>query len=301
MDALVSCCDSDDKILDQAKKDFPGIKCIRALDDLLSDSHIKAVAVASPASTHYAIVKKALSKEKDVFVEKPLALTIKEGAELVDMAKTKKRILMVGHILHYHPAIIKLKSLIDAGELGKVQYIYSNRLNIGKLRTEENILWSFAPHDISVMLMLAGENPLKVTCFGGDYINKGIYDTTMTTLEFKSGMKGHIFVSWLHPFKEQKLIVVGSKAMAVFDDMTKEKLFIYRHKIELKDGKIPVAHKADYEIVSVEKKEPLKEELVHFIQCVKDRKQPKTNGLEGLRVLNILDMCEKSLSKSQKK
>ena len=154
---------------------------------------------------------------------------------------------MVGHILQYHPAVIKLKEVIDSGELGKIHYVYSNRLSIGKLRTEENILWSFAPHDISVILMLLNEEPVNVSAFGGDYLNKGIYDTTMTTIEFRNGVKGHIFVSWLHPYKEQKLVVVGSKAMAVFDDVSSEKLFLYPHKIEWLAGKIPVATKADYD------------------------------------------------------
>ena len=178
---------------------------------------------------------------KDVFAEKPLALTVKEGEELVKIASAKNRILMIGHILQYHPAIIKLKAYISSGELGKIQYIYSNRLNIGKLRVEENILWSFAPHDISVILMLLEEESAEVSAFGDDYLNKGIYDTTLTTLEFKNGVKGHVFVSWLHPYKEQKLIVVGSKAMVVFDDMSDDKLFLYPHKIEWKDGKVPVA------------------------------------------------------------
>ena len=202
---------------------------------------------------------------------------------------------MVGHILQYHPAVIKLKSLISSGSLGKIQYIYSNRLNIGKLRIEENILWSFAPHDISAILMLMGEQPVKLACFGSDYLNKGIYDTTMTTLEFKNRTKGHIFVSWLHPYKEQKLIVVGSRAMAVFDDMTNEKLFLYNHRIEWKEGKVPVAHKAAHEIVPVVKKEPLREELEHFIECIRRRKSPNTDGAEGLKVLRILNLCEKSL------
>ena len=195
---------------------------------------------------------------------------------------------MVGHILQYHPAVKKLKELITSGGLGKVQYIYSNRLNIGKLRTEENILWSFAPHDISVILMLIGEEPIRVSAFGGDYLNKGIYDTTLTTLEFGNEVKGHIFVSWLHPYKEQKFIVVGSKAMAVFDDVSKEKLFLYPHKIEWKDGKMPVAHKADYQVISVDSGEPLRLELGHFIDCVLQRKRPLTDGHEGLRVLKTL-------------
>ena len=202
---------------------------------------------------------------------------------------------MVGHILQYHPAVIRLKELISQGELGKVQYIYSNRLNIGKVRTEENILWSFAPHDISVMLMLLEEEPVKVSSFGGEYLNLNIYDTTLTTLEFKNAVKGHIFVNWLHPYKEQKLIVVGSKAMAVFDDVSDEKLFVYPHTIEWKNGKTPIAQKADYVVIPVESAEPLKRELEHFIQYLRGRKRPKTDGLEGLKVLNILTLAGETL------
>jgi len=292
---LAVCCDSDDKIISNSKASFPGIDCTKSAEDILNNKNIKAVAIATPAATHYHIAKKALLKNKDVFVEKPLALTFKDGKDLVDIAKKNGRILMVGHILHYHPAIIKLKELIDSGALGKIQYIYSNRLNIGKLRTEENILWSFAPHDISAILMLIEEEPSGLVCFGGDYLNRGIYDTTLTTLEFKNRVKGHIFVSWLHPYKEQKFIVVGSEAMAVFDDMSDEKLFLYRHKIEWKEGRMPVAHKTNYKVVPIQKKEPLKEELEHFIECVKARKTPVTDGHEGLRVLKVLTLCEKSL------
>jgi UDP-2-acetamido-3-amino-2,3-dideoxy-glucuronate N-acetyltransferase len=263
--------------------------------ELLSDSNVEAVAIAAPAAMHYEMSKKALESGKDVYVEKPLALTVREGQEIVDIAEKNKRVLMVGHILQYHPAVIKLKELISSGELGRLEYIYSNRLNIGKLRTEENILWSFAPHDISVILMLLGEEPTKVSAFGGDYLSKGIYDTTLTTLEFKDGVKGHIFVSWLHPYKEQKLIVVGSKAMAVFDDVSKEKLFLYPHKIEWKEGKIPVAQKSEFQVIPVRKAEPLKEELIHFIACVKHRGKPLTDGHEGLRILKILELAENSL------
>lgn len=170
---------------------YTGIKLYTDYLELLSDADVEAVAIASPASTHYEIVKKVIESGKDVYVEKPLALTVREGQEIVDIADKEKRILMVGHILQYHPAVIKLKELISLGELGKVEYIYSNRLNIGKLRTEENILWSFAPHDISVILMLLGEEPIRVSAFGGDYLNRGVYDTTLTTLEFQNGVKGH--------------------------------------------------------------------------------------------------------------
>ncbi len=293
---LHTACDSDRDIISEKKEQFPNIYYSTSFEDILQNSDIKAVTIATPAATHYKLVKQSLLSGKDVFVEKPLALTVKEGQELVDIAEREKRVLMVGHILQYHKAVIKLKELISSGELGKIQYTYSNRLNIGKLRTEENILWSFAPHDISVILMLLGEEPINVSAVGGDYLSNGLYDTTLTMLEFRNGVKGHIFVSWLHPYKEQKLIVVGSKAMAVFDDVSKEKLFFYPHKIDWKDGKIPVAQKADYQVIFLENSEPLKDELRHFVECVKDRKRPKTDGVEGLKVLKILESAEKRLT-----
>ncbi|MBI4707629.1 MAG: Gfo/Idh/MocA family oxidoreductase, partial [Candidatus Omnitrophica bacterium] len=295
LDVLHTACDSNISTLNELKNRFPEVCFTTSLEKMLDEPEIKAIVVATPAVTHYELVKKILLAGKDVFVEKPLSLTVAEGQELINIAEKCGRILMIGHILQYHPAVKKLKELITSGELGKVEYIYSNRLNIGKLRTEENILWSFAPHDISVILMLIGEEPVKVSAFGGDYLSKGIYDTTITALEFKNGVKGHIFVSWLHPYKEQKLIVVGSKAMAVFDDVSKEKLFLYSHKIEWKDGKIPIAQKAEYKVVDIDSGEPLKLELEHFVECVLEGKKPLTDGHEGLRVLKILDEAENFL------
>jgi UDP-2-acetamido-3-amino-2,3-dideoxy-glucuronate N-acetyltransferase len=297
LDVLHTACDSNPQTLRQMEKDYPGVRFEQDIQKVLKDPEIMAVAIATPAVSHYTIVREALTAGKDVFVEKPLALKYAEGEKLVALAKKKKRILMVGHILQYHPAMIKLKSMIDNGELGKIQYIYSNRLNIGKLRIEENILWSFAPHDISVILMLIGDEPTKITGSGGSYLNEDIFDITMTTLSFKNQIKAHIFVSWLHPYKEQKLVVVGSQAMAVFDDMSKEKLFIYPHKITWTEGKIPFANKAEAIAVKVNTSEPLKEELLHFIDCIQHRKTPKTDGNEGLRVLNILQKAEKSFLK----
>jgi UDP-2-acetamido-3-amino-2,3-dideoxy-glucuronate N-acetyltransferase len=300
MGFVYSAFDTSAECVARRKEQFPDVKYTTSLDDILSNENIRAVAIASPAVTHYEIAKKSLQCGKDVFIEKPLSLTFNEGEELVRIAMENECILMVGHVLQYHPAVKKLREVIANGELGKIQYVYSNRLSIGKLRTEENILWSFAPHDISVILMLLNEEPVNVTAFGGDYLNEGIYDTTMTTIEFSNGVKGHIFVSWLHPYKEQKLVVVGSKAMAVFDDVSNEKLFLYPHQIAWLEGKIPVATRADYRVIPFEKAEPLKEELKHFIDCVKNRKQPKTDGHEGLKVLRILEAAEKSLSNNHR-
>jgi UDP-2-acetamido-3-amino-2,3-dideoxy-glucuronate N-acetyltransferase len=296
LQVLHTACDPDTRIIAERQSKFPSVNYTTSFDDLLKSEEIQAVAIAAPAVVHYKLVKQALAAGKDVFVEKPLALTAKNGRELVELAESHNRILMVGHILQYHPAVLKLKDLVFAGELGKLQYICSNRLNIGKLRTEENILWSFAPHDISVILMLLQEEPISVSAFGGDYINDGVSDTTLTFLEFKNRVKAHIFVSWIHPYKEQKLIVVGSKAMAVFDDVSKEKLFLYPHKIEWQLGKIPIAQKAEYQVVPIGNGEPLREELRHFIDCVLNRKTPVTDGREGLRVLKILESAENAIS-----
>src|SRR5229473_6026439 len=224
---LESVCDVDNKSLDVIRKEY----CIPTTNDydaVLSDPVVNAVVIAAPAALHYDLAKLALRLGKHVFVEKPLALHTGEGRELVNLANKQGSVLMVGHILEYHPAIVELTRLIREGHLGKIQYIYSSRLNLGKLRTEENILWSFAPHDISVILRILGELPSRVSAHGGSYINPRIFDTTLTTCDFNSGAKAHIFVSWIHPFKEQKLAIVGGKKMAVFDDtQVDRKLILY--------------------------------------------------------------------------
>ena len=289
---LYAACDSNSQHLAAFKDKFPDVHYTASFEEMLSSDKIRAVVIATPAATHFELVKKALIAQKDVFVEKPLALTVREGEDLVALAKSSQRILMVGHILQYHPAVQTLKELIGKGELGKIRYIYSNRLNIGKLRTEENILWSFAPHDISVILMLMSEEPVRISSFSGDYLNKGISDVTLTMLEFRNGVKAHIFVSWLHPFKEQKLIVVGSKAMAVFDDISKDKLVLYPHTIDWKYGKVPVAQKADFKVIPTLGDEPLRLELQHFVDCIITRSSPRTDGEEGLRVLRVLECAE---------
>lgn len=292
-------CDTNPEMIESRKQEFPSLYYTRNYEDILYNPKIKAVVIATPTHTHYNLTKRALIAGKDVLVEKPMALSVKEGEELVRITKEKRKILMIGHLLQYHPAIVKLSSIIQDGVLGKIYYIYSNRLNIGKLRVEENILWSFAPHDISVILMLLRQEPLNVESFGQDYLNKKIEDATLTILEFRHKVRAHIFVSWLHPYKEQKLVVVGAKAMAVFDDLTKEKLLIYPHKIEWNDKKIPVAHKAKHYKIKVDNREPLKEELRHFIECIKERKNPRTDGYEGLRVLRVLEAAEKCLLKKR--
>ena len=287
-------CDSNELIKPGFEEKYPDIGVRMKYSEILADKHIDAVVLATPATTHYGMAKDALDAGKHVFVEKPLALEENEGEELVSLAENNSKVLMVGHILQYHNAVIKLKELIDHGDLGKIRYVYSNRLNIGKIRTEENILWSFAPHDISVILMLLNEKPDSLFSNGGNYLQESVADVTMTTMNFPSGVKAHIFVSWLHPFKEQKLVVVGDEKMAVFDDMSDNKLLLYPHKIKWLD-RIPVASKAEAEIVPVEMTEPLKAECQHFLSCIRNGRKPKTDGYEGLLVLKVLSASQASL------
>jgi UDP-2-acetamido-3-amino-2,3-dideoxy-glucuronate N-acetyltransferase len=225
--ALRAVCDTDPKKLATIRERWPEVHATTLYSEILKDEGITGVVIATPAGSHYTLAKEALLAGKDVFVEKPLALKVSEGRELVELAEQRHRILMVGHLLRYHPAVVALKGLIDQGRLGKLYYLYSNRLNLGRFRTEENILWSFAPHDLSVFLYLLGEAPIFVSAHGGSYLNHGIPDVTVTTLEFRSGVKGHIFVSWLHPYKEHKLIVVGDQGMAVFDDVEPERKLVF--------------------------------------------------------------------------
>ena len=294
--SLEAICDNDAQVLAGFQNTYQNIPVVHDLDNLLDGSgpQVDAVVISTPAETHYRLAKKSLLAKKHVFVEKPLSLTEEEGQDLAELAEQNELVLMVGHILQYHTAVLKLKELIDNGELGKIQYLYSNRLSIGKIRTEENILWSFAPHDISVILMLLGEMPQTVYATGGAYLQQQVADVTLTAMDFAGGVKAHIFVSWLHPFKEQKLVVVGDKKMAVFDDVSKEKLFLYPHRIEWLN-RAPVASKAEAEIVPLEMSEPLRAECQHFLACIQNGDRPKTDGLEGLRVLQILNACQESL------
>lgn len=293
--SLAAICDKDESRRRDFQEQYPDCQIFDSYAEVLRDDTIKAVAIATPAESHGDLVREALLAGKDVYVEKPLCLDVPTGEALVALAREKGRILMVGHLLWYHPAVLKLKALIETGELGRIQYVYSNRLNLGKIRREENILWSFAPHDISVILGLLGEMPDAVQSQGGNYLHQQIADVTVSLLSFPSGIKAHIFVSWLHPFKEQKLVVVGERKMAVFNDVEpKDKLMLYPHSIEWKN-QIPVASKAQAEPVAIDSWEPLRAECLHFLECVETRERPRTDGEEALRVLTVLQQCQQSL------
>lgn len=299
--ALHTICDADATTLKTLASAHAPVHAEPDFQRVLGNEHITGVVIASPAVLHYSMAKEALLAGKDVFVEKPLALRVEEGKELVNLAESRSRILLTGHLLEYHPAVAALKALVDKGELGRIQYIYSNRLNLGKFRTEENILWSFAPHDISaILLLLGGEMPQQISAHGGYYLHPGLADVTLTTLAFRDGVRAHIFVSWLHPYKEQRLVVVGDRKMAEFNDANPQrKLALFSHDIEWIDRK-PVPHRADPQAIEVPPDEPLRLECQDFLACIESRRKPRVDGRKGLQVLEVLSCCQKSLEANGK-
>jgi predicted dehydrogenase len=261
----------------------------------LQREDIDAVVIATPAETHCDLALKAFAAGKHVLVEKPMALTYSDALRMNTDAQARGLVLMVGHLLEYHPAITKIKELLADGSLGKLQYLYSNRLNFGKIRTEENALWSFAPHDIALILRLTGALPLEVTCVGGNYITPDLADVSISNLHFLNGVRAHIFVNWLNPFKEQKLVVIGSKKMAVFNDTDPtEKLVIYDQHVDLDNG-IPVLEKADRLVVDLPAAEPLRAQCQAFLDAISGSSSPLTDGTSGMNVLRVLQACQISL------
>lgn len=269
----------------------------RPWPDILADDSLDAVTISAPAVRHADLAHEALVAGKHVFVEKPLALSVPEAEQLCHEADAAGRILMVGHLLQYHPAFLRLRELVADAALGEVQYLYSNRLNLGRFRQEENILWSFAPHDISMILSLVDAEPDRVDAVGGWFLPQGVADVTTTHLSFPGGEQAHIFVSWLHPFKEQKLVVVGDRGMAVFDDGQPwdSKLAIYPHRVDWHEG-LPEPVRADIETVAVKPGEPLEAECRHFLECIVSGATPRTDGREGVRVLRVLHAAEQCLA-----
>jgi len=301
--ALAMVCDSSPEILAEQKALYPGVRVTQSLDDVFQSPEIKRVAIAAPAAFHFELALRALESGKDVFVEKPLALDVGQGRQLVEAAAKKNLILMVGHLLQYHPCVRAIHRLISDGELGKLQYITSTRLNLGKIRWEEDALWSFAPHDISVLLSLVGsELPKWLRCTGEAYLNKGIADVTITTMGFSGSVQAHIYVSWINPFKEQRLTIIGTQGMVVFDDTLPwgEKVVLYKQPLVWTGGAVPTVKKAAGERVPVKEEEPLQLECAHFLECCDLRKTPISDGREGLRVLEVLHAAQTSLEKGGK-
>lgn len=290
--ALALCCDATPEGRATAAELAPHSSIVANIQEAI-EANVAGIVISTPAETHYELTRAALLAGKDVFVEKPLALTFEQGAALVHLAEERGRILMVGHVLEYHPAIVRLGELVRAGELGKLRYISSNRLNLGKVRREENILWSFAPHDIAIILRLMGGMPFQVSAHGGSYVQPNVADVTITHMLFDNSVRAHIYVSWLHPFKEQRLVVIGSKKMASFDDVTKQ-LMLYDQRVEVQEGQ-PVPIKGEGETVAFGTDEPLLLECRAFLDAIATRQPPLTDGVSGLRVLQVLQAAQRSL------
>jgi predicted dehydrogenase len=297
-------CDLSPRRLEELQRQLPGTAITTRFEELLRDTELQACVIATTASTHYALAKAALRAGKDVFVEKPFVLEVDEAEELVRIAEHEGRILMVGHLLEYHPVVGRLKQMVTSGELGDVYYVYNQRVNLGMVRDDENALWSFAPHDVSTLLYLLGKEPTDVAARGQSYLRRGIEDVVFITLNFDDTAMAHIHVSWLDPHKIRKITIVGSKKMVVFDDMENtEKLKIYDKSAE---------HNADYNtfaeyvtlrfgditIPHLRVDEPLRLECSHFLECIRDRRQPRSDGRDGVRVVKVLAAAQRSLEKN---
>ena len=300
---LLSCCDEDAKQLERLSFSYPAVEFTGDHQEIIGNPNLDAVVIATPPASHFSLCKAAVAAGKDVFVEKPLVLNTKEGEELVELAEKKKKILMVGHIMEYHAATLKLKEYVDKGELGRIYYLYSTRVNLGKVRDIENALWSFAPHDISMILFLLDKSPSSVTATGQCYLqkDKGVEDVVFLNMHFQDGTMAHVHVSWLDPHKERRLTVVGDKKMAVFDDTrSAEKIWIYDKGVDTKQdystyGEYLSLRFGDVLIPQIASTEPLKTECQHFIDCVQNRKTPRSDGRDGLRVSKVLDAAQRSL------
>jgi UDP-2-acetamido-3-amino-2,3-dideoxy-glucuronate N-acetyltransferase len=267
----------------------------RGWDAILGDDGVRGIVVATPARSHYELARQALDAGKDVLVEKPLTLDEVEGEDLVRRAAERRRVLMVGHISLYHPAVQALGELVRDGVLGRLRYVYANRLNLGTVREEEDILWSFAPHDVALMLELLGSWPRKVLASGGSYLRAGRADVTVTHLEFGDDVQAHIFVSWLHPMKEHRLVVIGDRKMAVFADGPEGgELRVYDCGVDLV-ATTAVHRRAAGELVGFPRREPLRGEIQEFLDCVSARREPLTGGRHGLAVLRVLETAQASL------
>jgi len=304
---LVACCDLNPDNLKKVKALYPKVEVTQQIDDLLNNPSIDAVVIASSAATHFDLAKKALLAGKHAMVEKPLTLSSDTSRELIDIADKAGCILMVGHLLEYHSAVDYMRGLIDSGELGDIQYLYTQRLNLGQVRTDENALWSLAPHDISIIFyLLGGKEPAEVSARGQSYITEGIEDVVFCSISFKDKTMAHIHVSWLDPHKTRKLTVVGNKKMAVFDDMeSSEKIRIYDKGVGVNPdyrtyGEDLTLRFGDITIPSIKMKEPLRAECEHFIQSIQTGQRPRSDGYNGLRVVKVLEAAQKSLKSGGK-
>jgi predicted dehydrogenase len=296
---LTWCCDLDPARREALAPSFPRAHSTADVEEMLADTSLDAVAVATPVLTHAALAELALDAGKHCFVEKPLACDVASAQRLVELADKRGSVLMVGHLLAYHPALAALKDLCDSGELGETRYIYSQRLNLGRLRADENALWSLGAHDVSAILALTGgQLPEAVSARGRSYVRSGVEDVVFGHLDFAGGVTAHMHVSWLDPRKERRLTVVGSRRMATFDDMEAERtLTVYDKGFDpdVAAAGDYVARSGEQRSPEISRREPLRIELDHFLECLRDGATPRTGGREGLRVVQVLEALQESL------
>jgi predicted dehydrogenase len=297
------CCDASDAARERWAPSFPRTRFTADLDELLADPDLDAVVLATPVPTHGGLAETVLRAGKHCFVEKPLAQSVGDAERVVAAARETGRTLMVGHLLEYHPGVIKLKELADAGDLGPIHYIYSNRLNLGKLRADENALWSLGAHDISVVLHLAQEEPYEIEARGESYMRPGIEDVVFGFLRFPSGLAAHLHLSWLDPHKERRFTVVGGRRMATFDDMDIErKITVYDKGFDEDSGNWGeyIARSGDIWSPRIANSEPLRLECAHFVECLRTGATPRSDGESGLRVVRVLEALQDSLDASRR-
>jgi predicted dehydrogenase len=291
-------CDGSEQIRAKLADAFPGVRTCAGIDRLLADPELDAIVLATPVPTHADLAARVLEASKHCFVEKPLATTVADAQRAVDAAERAGRILMVGHLLEYHPAVTRLRELLDADELGSLYYVYGNRVNLGKLRAEENALWSLGAHDVSVVLHLIGEEPVECSAHGESYVRGGVQDVVFCYLRFPSGQVAHLHLSWLDPHKERRITVVGSKRMATFDDMrTEGKLTVYDKGFDEDASSWGeyITRAGESFSPRLANAEPLRLECEHFIDCIREQRTPLSDGHSGLRVVRVLEMLQHSL------
>jgi predicted dehydrogenase len=296
---LAYCCDGDSGARERAARQFPGVPVCAELDELLADPSLDAVALATPVPSHASLAVRVLEAGKHCFVEKPLAQSVVDAQRAVKAAEAAGRVLMVGHLLEYHPGVRRLKALTESGELGEqIYYIYGNRLNLGKLRADENALWSLGAHDVSVVLYLAGEEPCEAVAHGASYVRAGVQDIVFCFMRFPSGLTAHLHLSWLDPHKERRFTVVGSRRMATFDDMELErKLTVYDKGFD-EDARTYgeyITRSGDISSPRIANEEPLRVECEHFVHCARTGERPRSDGASGLRVVRVLEALQGSL------
>ena len=295
--ALGGVVDKDSSILNNLSTEFPNIQTYNNLNDALDNDEFSGFTVATPASTHYNVASKIISRNKNVLIEKPLCLNLNDSENLINLSNKHNVNLLVGHVMLFHPAINKIKKLIDSGKIGRLKYIYSNRLNFGKVRDEENVFWSLAPHDISIFQYLIGHEPNFINSQGSTLLQEGIHDSSITHLKYPNEIEGHIFVSWIHPFKEHRIVVIGTEGMLVFDDnLENASLKLYSKKFNIINGKITKID-APYKLIEFENKMPLTEELSYFIGHQNNKRPSIANGQHALEVMKILIKASNQLEK----